>query len=54
VRAALAGHTLEQCRAVARAALDASSAVDARAAVSELLRRQAASVVREVVESQPA
>ena len=36
VRAALAAHTLEQCRALAAAALRASSAVTARAAVAQL------------------
>jgi phosphoenolpyruvate-protein phosphotransferase (PTS system enzyme I) len=43
VRAALAERTLEECRALARAALDASSAVTARAAVGELARTQSAS-----------
>jgi phosphotransferase system enzyme I (PtsI) len=42
VRAALSERTLEDCRALASAALDASSAVTARAAVSELARRQSA------------
>jgi phosphotransferase system enzyme I (PtsI) len=45
VRAALAEHTLEECRALARAALEAPSAVTARAAVSELARTQAAAPV---------
>jgi phosphoenolpyruvate-protein phosphotransferase (PTS system enzyme I) len=52
VRAALSERTLEECRALAGAALDASSAVTARAAVSELARQQ--SVAPAVVESQPA
>ncbi len=47
VRAALLERTLEECRSLARAALDASSAVTARAAVAELVRQRsgAASVV---------
>jgi hypothetical protein len=49
VRFALAEHTLEDCRALAGAALSASSAVAARAAVSELARQQSMAV-----ESQPA
>jgi len=52
VRAALAERTLEECRALADAALTASSAVTARAAVSELARQQSAAP--EVAESQPA
>jgi phosphotransferase system enzyme I (PtsI) len=44
VRAALAERTLEECRALARAALEASSAVTARAAVGELARTQSASL----------
>jgi phosphotransferase system enzyme I (PtsI) len=52
VRAALSERTLEECRTLAAAALDASSAVTARAAVSELARQQ--SVSPAVAESQPA
>jgi phosphoenolpyruvate-protein phosphotransferase (PTS system enzyme I) len=52
VRAALCEHTLEECRALARVALDASSAVTARAAVSELAREQ--SIAPAVVGSPPA
>jgi len=52
VRAALAERTVEECQALANAALNASSAVTARAAVSELARRQSAAP--EVAESQPA
>jgi len=52
VRGALSERTLEECRALATAALEASSAVTARAAVSELAREQTAS--RKVLESQPA
>jgi phosphotransferase system enzyme I (PtsI) len=52
VRFALAEHTLEDCRALAGAALSASSAVAARAAVSELARQQ--SMAAAAVESQPA
>jgi phosphotransferase system enzyme I (PtsI) len=40
VRAALSERTLEDCRALARVALEADSAVTARAAVSELAQRQ--------------
>ena len=42
VRAALAERTLEDCRALARAALEAPTAVTARAAVAELARAQGA------------
>jgi phosphotransferase system enzyme I (PtsI) len=52
VRAALAEHTLQECQALATAALNASSAITARAAVSELARQQ--SVTPKVAESQPA
>ena len=52
VRTALSERTVEECRALAGAALDASSAVAARAAVSELARQQ--SVASAVVEPQPA
>ncbi len=52
VRAALSEHTLEECRALASVALDASSAIAARAAVAELARQQ--SVAPAVVQSQPA
>ena len=52
VRAALAEHTLEQCQAFATAALNASSAVTARAAVSELARQE--STQPEIAQSQPA
>jgi phosphotransferase system enzyme I (PtsI) len=52
VRAALGERTLEECRALARVALDASSAVTARAAVSELVRQ--GSLPDAAVESQPA
>jgi phosphoenolpyruvate-protein phosphotransferase (PTS system enzyme I) len=52
VRAALAERTLEECRALASAALNASSAVTARAGVSELARQQ--SVTPDVAQSQPA
>jgi len=52
VRAALAERSLEECQALAEAALNASSAVTARAAVSELVRQQSAAP--EVAESQPA
>jgi phosphotransferase system enzyme I (PtsI) len=51
VRAALIERTLDECRALATAAVKASSAVTARAAVSELARQQ--TEAREVVESQP-
>jgi phosphoenolpyruvate-protein phosphotransferase (PTS system enzyme I) len=44
IRAALAEHTLEQCRALAAAALQASSAVTARATVAELAAQPAPSV----------
>jgi phosphotransferase system enzyme I (PtsI) len=44
VRATLAEHTLEQCRALAAAALGATSAVEARAAVAEMAARETASV----------
>jgi len=44
VRAALAEHTLEQCRALAAAALRASSAVTARATVAELAAQAATSL----------
>jgi phosphoenolpyruvate-protein phosphotransferase (PTS system enzyme I) len=50
VRAALAERTLEECRALAGGALNASSAVTARAAVSELARQQSGAA--EVAESQ--
>lgn len=40
VRAALSERTLQECRALAGVALDASSAVTARAAVSELAQQQ--------------
>jgi phosphotransferase system enzyme I (PtsI) len=49
VRAALSERTLEECRTLAGAALDGSSAVTARAAVSELARQQ--SVAPAMVES---
>jgi phosphotransferase system enzyme I (PtsI) len=52
VRAALAERTLEECRELAGAALRASSAVTARAAVSELARQQSMSPA--AAESQPA
>jgi phosphotransferase system enzyme I (PtsI) len=52
VRAALAEHTLQECQALATAALNASSAIAARAAVSDLARQQ--SVTPKVAESQPA
>jgi phosphotransferase system enzyme I (PtsI) len=52
VRAALAERTLKQCQALATAALNASSAVTARAAVSELARQQ--SVTPDLAESRPA
>ena len=42
VRAALAERTLEECRALARAALEAPTAVTARATVAELARAQGA------------
>ncbi len=51
MRAALSERTLEECRALARAALDASSAVTARAAVAELVRQ--GSDASEVVRPQP-
>ena len=41
VRAALAERTLEECRELATAACEASSAVTARAAVAELARKPA-------------
>ncbi|MGA2928654.1 MAG: putative PEP-binding protein, partial [Solirubrobacteraceae bacterium] len=40
VRAALAEHTLEECRELAAAACEAPTAVTARAAVAELSRKQ--------------
>ena len=49
VRAELAGHTLEQCRELAAAALAAPTAVDARAVVAELAGKQTAAP--EVVQS---
>jgi phosphotransferase system enzyme I (PtsI) len=52
VRAALSEHTLDDCRALASVALDAPSAITARAAVSELARQQSAA--SEVGEPQPA
>jgi phosphotransferase system enzyme I (PtsI) len=52
VRAALAEHTLAQCQALATVALNATSAVNGRAAVSELAHEQ--SVTHSVAESQPA
>jgi phosphotransferase system enzyme I (PtsI) len=42
VRAALAEHTIQHCRALAAAALQASSAQAARASVTELAKQQAA------------
>jgi phosphotransferase system enzyme I (PtsI) len=42
VRAALAEHTLEDCRALARIALEAGSAVTARAMIAEAARRTSA------------
>jgi phosphoenolpyruvate-protein phosphotransferase (PTS system enzyme I) len=51
VRAALSERTLEECRALARAALDALSAVIARAAVAELVRQ--GSGASEFVRPQP-
>ena len=44
VRAALAGRTLAECKELATAALDAASAVTARAAVSELARKHSVAV----------
>lgn len=46
VRAALAEHTLGDCRALARAALEATSAVTARVTVSEAARRRSAASLR--------
>jgi phosphotransferase system enzyme I (PtsI) len=51
VRAELAGHTIEQCRQLATAALQAPSAVTARATVAELARKQGAEPPRRPVVS---
>jgi phosphoenolpyruvate-protein phosphotransferase (PTS system enzyme I) len=45
VRSALAERTLAECRDLAAAALEASSAVTARAAVSELAHKRSVAVV---------
>ena len=55
VRAALAEHTIQQCRALAEVALSAGSAGGARASVSELAQAQVAagSLSRSVAAKQP-